>query len=110
MMAQEMTPMKSALTAMSIEMKVLHRSAEALELMASDEHDLLVSDIIREGKGDEGFRFLAELREKQLAIPTIFYISNLDTSRGVLPYVFGITNKPHELIHLILDVLERKYY
>ncbi len=96
------------LTAMGIGMTVLHHSAEALKLLQQGGYDLLVSDIIRGGKKNEGFRFLDELREKKLALPTIFYISNFDSSRGVPPYAFGITNEPHELIHLILDALERK--
>lgn len=98
------------LKATGMELLVYHRSAEARQALTRGSFDLLVSDIIRGGKPDEGFRFLRELREAQLAPPTIFYISNFDPSRGVPPYAFGITHEPHELIHLVLDALERRYF
>jgi len=40
-------------------------------------------------------------------VPVIFYIGYPDPSKGVPPHAFGITHRPDELLHLIMDALER---
>ena len=37
----------------------------------------------------------------------IFYVGSLDKEKGTPPGAFGITNRPDELTHCVLDVLER---
>jgi hypothetical protein len=39
--------------------------------------------------------------------PVVFCILNLDPGRGTPGDAVGITNRPDELIHLVLDGLER---
>ena len=88
-------------------------------------YDLIISDIKR-GSEDEspsesevtdipdGIVFLNELVGKVdsgevISLPpVIFYISNLDRSRGIPAYAFGITNQITELMHLVADVYERR--
>jgi hypothetical protein len=38
----------------------------------------------------------------------IFYVGEFDPGRGLPPFAFGLTNRPDELLHLILDVLARR--
>lgn len=38
---------------------------------------------------------------------SIYYVSELDKSKGVPLGAFGITDDPNELIHLALDLAER---
>ena len=40
--------------------------------------------------------------------PVIFYVGEVDERRGPPPGSAGITNRPDELLHLVLDVLERR--
>jgi CheY-like chemotaxis protein len=54
-----------------------------------------------------GLRMVEELRAKGVFLPVIFYISSLDLSKGVPPGAFGITNRPDQLLQLVLDALER---
>ncbi len=87
-------------------------SSIAQKLLASRPYDLIISDIARNGNSSEGLTFFQQLRERADSLthplpPLIFYISNLDRSRGVPPYSFGITNVPAELLHLVIDVAER---
>ncbi len=83
-------------------------SEVALEMIAENDYDLLISDIDRGGNPSEGVSFLAALHEKGYKIPTIFYIGKVDEEKGVPPYAFAITDKPIELIHCVLDIVERK--
>lgn len=70
--------------------------------------DLVISDILRAGRPDEGTRFHQRLLQKGIDIPTIFYINHLDRSKGVPPGAFGITNSPEQLLHLVIDLMGRK--
>jgi hypothetical protein len=65
----------------------------------------VISNISRNGNPDEGLQMLKAIRDE--SPPIVFYILNLDESRGTPPGSFGITNRPDELMHLLLDVLER---
>ncbi|PHN02294.1 patatin-like phospholipase family protein [Flavilitoribacter nigricans] len=86
--------------------------AEAQLLRKPQPFDVVISDIKRRNDPTAGIEFLkrmvAELGQGQMP-PTIFYISDFDPSRGTPPYAFGITNSPTELMHLIVDVLQRKF-
>ncbi len=72
--------------------------------------DVILSDIARGNDSTAGLTMLPELRKKNRHIPVIFYIGEIDTSKGVPGSAFGITNQPNELLHLALDALERTKY
>jgi CheY-like chemotaxis protein len=72
-------------------------------------YNVIISDTKREGKDDEGKEFLISIREKwKIDTPTIFYIGDLDPSRGTPAYAFGITTRPDHLLHYVMDALERQ--
>jgi hypothetical protein len=69
--------------------------------------DVIVSNMRRDGTADAGLRLIQALQDREMpAPPVILYVSNLQP--GTPPGVFGITNRPDELYHLLLDVLERR--
>lgn len=82
-------------------------SANALEKLAQNPYQLLISDIRRGQKAAEGLDFLAEIRRLNRPQPLIFYVSELDKNKGIPTGAFGITDDPNELIHLVLDTIER---
>ncbi|MEM8899040.1 MAG: response regulator [Bacteroidota bacterium] len=84
-------------------------SDEALQMLGNEKYDLMLSDMRRGEMPDEGIKFHRSLLTKGIDIPTIFYAAGFDRRLGVPPYAFGMTNMPNELIHLVLDVIERKY-
>jgi NTE family protein len=47
-------------------------------------------------------------KEQSRMPPAIFYFPDYDSGMGTPPYAFGITHSPTELMHLIVDVLQRK--
>ena len=51
-----------------------------------------------------------KFREDDDPTPVIFYIGIFDPKLGIPGGAFGITNRPDELLHLVLDALERKKY
>ncbi len=83
-------------------------SQRAFELLEIDVYDLVISDIARDDEGDAGIKFLNTFREQDKETPLIFYIGNYVPKDGVPKQAFGITDRPDELLHLVVDVLERK--
>lgn len=82
---------------------------QALGMLRNGNYDLVFSDMSRDGDTTAGLMFVEQLREKH-TIPVIFYVGVIDLDKGIPARAFGITNRPDELLHLALDVLERKRY
>ena len=87
-------------------------TAEALQFLERANYDLILSDIGREKVGgkkvDSGIETFEKIREKNIKLKLIFYIGDYNPDNGCPPHAFGITDRPDELLHLILDILERK--
>ncbi len=80
----------------------------ALERLRDDDYDIVLSDMSRDGEKSAGLDFLARYKKQaELRSPVILYVGHLSRELGVPGGAFGITNRPDELVHLILDVLER---
>ena len=75
-----------------------------------DEIDFIISDISRNDSFTEGVDFTKQLYaiNPKYNRKVIFYITDLDISRGVPAYAFGITNSAVELIQLVIDLAQRK--
>jgi CheY-like chemotaxis protein len=90
-----------------ITVRIATTSQEALDLLAAERFDLVVSDMARDSIQDEGLRFLDAARKAGIYRPTIFTVGRYEPGRGTPPYAFGITNRVDELLNLVLDVIER---
>lgn len=79
-------------------------------MIAQTTYDAIISDMERGGVVDDGLRFVMELLKQgsDMYRWTIFYFRNFKREKGITPYAFGMTNRPDEMLHLVLDVLERK--
>lgn len=97
------------LGSVGLEIDFAKSSEEARQLLTKGNYEIILSDISRYGKHDEGLMFHKELIEKGIDLPIIFYTGYVDRKRGVPPFAFGIADMPNDLIHLVLDVIERKY-
>ena len=80
------------------------RSAAAL--LEAEPIDLIISDIARSGNTREGIEALPTIRAVAPTVPLVFYIGFLSST---VPPVGaqGIADEPNELLHLVLDQLER---
>lgn len=69
-----------------------------------DRVDLIVSDVGRDDGSPGGLALLEGLRG---ARPVILYVGRVDRERGVPAGAFGITDRPDELLNLLMDALDR---
>jgi CheY-like chemotaxis protein len=82
-------------------------TGKALEILASQSIDLILSDIARGDDEQAGLSGLTQIRQVHPDTPLVFYVSDLNEEKGPPAGSSGITNRPDELLHLVLDVLER---
>ena len=101
--ANEREMLQSLLT--NVEMAA--STAEAEALLQEKKYDIILSDMKRGTDNAAGIKFLQEYAKREKRAPVIFYIGHSDPSKGVPPHAFGITHRPDELLHLIMDALER---
>jgi CheY-like chemotaxis protein len=88
---------------------------EALRALdtAAEQHqpfDIILSDISRDLPAPDptaGLAMLPRLREAGFQQPVIFYVGRPEPGAGVPPDAFGLTNRPDQLLQLIVDALSR---
>lgn len=86
----------------------LARTTElAMTNLRQGSYDLVISDMKRSGDDKAGLRLLSEIHSLVKPASVIFYAAGFDPRLGVPPYAFGMTNRPDELLNLVLDVIER---
>jgi NTE family protein len=102
---------RTLLNLLGVQITLVSSTEEAKEVLKNDfdAFDFVISDISREENYDEGINFTSWLSAvyPRYKRKVIFYIVDLDLSRGVPPYAFGITDSSIELLHLILDLSVR---
>ncbi|MCD6160927.1 MAG: response regulator [candidate division Zixibacteria bacterium] len=86
-------------------LEILKKSTNSKESV----YDIIISDMARGSEPTAGLDLLNRLREFNDTVPVIFYVFLLQADKGIPNRAFGITNRIDELLHLVLDVLERKY-
>jgi Effector-associated domain 11 len=77
-------------------------------MITATPYDLIVSDMKRGENAKAGIDFLEKIVAHNIRVPMIFYVISFKEERGTPPYAFGITNSPSELVHLVMDIIERK--
>ncbi len=88
---------------------------EALRALrtSTDQHqpfDLIISDIGRDLPAPDptaGLTMLPRLREAGFHQPVIFYVGRPEPGAGVPAGAFGLTNRPDQLLQLVIDALSR---
>lgn len=106
------TKERALLRELGVSSTLVPSTQAAKEFIENNEEDIdfIISDISRNENFSEGVDFTKELYEinPKYNRKVIFYITNLDISRGVPAYAFGITNSAVELIQLVIDLAQRK--
>ena len=72
----------------------------------TESFDVVISDTRRDSEPADGIDGAMRIRDVMPTLPILFYIQDL-TSTHVPEPASGITNEPNELLHLVLDRLER---
>jgi CheY-like chemotaxis protein len=95
------------LRSFGIEIVSAWSTSEAISELSEQRFDLVVSDMERDGDSSQGLRLLELMRGKGDSPELIFYVGEVDTTRGKLSGSFGIADRPDDLFHLFMDSLER---
>jgi CheY-like chemotaxis protein len=96
---------RSLLRAFKADVDTVETTRSALMALQSKPFDLVISDIAREDDTRAGLRALPLIRAEVGTGLVVFYVGRV--SGAPPPGAFGITNDPNELLHLVLDALER---
>jgi CheY-like chemotaxis protein len=82
-------------------------TVDALSQLRNHAFDVVISDMKRGSEPTAGLSLLQEMRKANLMAPVIIYTGTDQSNMARPAGLFGITNRPDELIHLVLDVCER---
>jgi CheY-like chemotaxis protein len=80
---------------------------------AAEQHqpfDIILSDISRDLPASDptaGLTMLRRLRNAGFQQPVIYYVGRLNPDAGVPAGAFGVTNRPDQLLQLVIDALSR---
>jgi CheY-like chemotaxis protein len=89
---------------LGIDILPVESTRSAVASLASEQFDLIISDIARQDRQSEGIEAFTSLRRVSSA-PVVYYVG---TVKGGTPIgAFGIASSPVELLHLCMDALER---
>jgi len=99
---------RMTLKSMGIDVDLAISTNEALLMLAVNNYDAVISDMERQGSSNAGLQLLCRMRERGLFTQVVFYIGRVDRDRGTPPGAFGITSYPDDLMHYVLDILERE--
>jgi Effector-associated domain 11 len=95
------------INALNVEIDSAHNSEMAETMIKNTTYHFIVSDMLRKENPTEGTNFVTKLVKQNIHIPVILYVTKYNIEKGVPPHIFGITNKPSELLHLVMDIIER---
>jgi len=82
-------------------------TGEALELLRRHAYDIVLSDIMRGEDDQAGIAMLAEFRNAGIKLPVIIHAAHFDSRRGMDPMIFAGTNRIDEVVHYVIDLMER---
>ena len=84
----------------------MESTRSAVASLKAESFDVVISDIQRDREAVDGIEGAMEIHRTMPTLPLVFYIQNLTASQVPEP-ASGITNEPNELLHLVMDRLER---
>nr|WP_240969233.1 response regulator [Streptomyces sp. HNM0575] len=93
----------------SMEMRVdtVHSTNEAKLALGHGSYDLIISDIDRHGDPQAGISMLRELESMVIGLPVLIHSVNFNPELGVDHRIFAATTKPVEIVHYVIDLMER---
>ncbi|GAU68125.1 regulatory protein [Streptomyces sp. NBRC 110611] len=80
---------------------------EATPCFRRTPYDMIISDLDREGDPQAGITMLRVLERYRIDVPVLIYAGRFDPERGVDRRIFAATTAPVELVHYVIDLMER---
>ncbi len=84
-----------------------HSTDAGLAALRDGHFDLIITDMTRGNDTAAGFHLADQLAAQGVRLPIILFTLGFDPRQGVHPGLFAYTTSYHELIHLVIDVMER---
>ncbi|MFF4649035.1 response regulator [Streptomyces sp. NPDC001380] len=82
-------------------------TGEALTLLRRHAYDLILSDIGRDDDQQAGTTMLRDLERLDIDTPVVLYTFDFDYDRGFPSRAFAATDVPDEVVHYVIDLMER---
>ncbi|MGA3565414.1 response regulator [Melissospora conviva] len=82
-------------------------TAEGLTLLQRHHYDVVITDLRRGDDPQAGMRLIEEMSQLEIGAPILVFTGSFDPMRGVHPEIFGYTTDVDELVHYVIDVMER---
>ncbi|QKW07085.1 response regulator [Streptomyces sp. NA04227] len=80
---------------------------EATPLFRRRPYDIIISDIDRDGDQRAGIKMLRKLEQYSVYAPVLIYAGRFDPERGIDQRIFAGTTVPVDLVHYVIDLMER---
>lgn len=80
---------------------------EALHLLGHRSYDMVLTDIRRGNDPQAGIRMLQEFRDHGINLPVVIHAAQFDSRLGIDSLAFAGTNRPDEVVHYVIDLMER---
>lgn len=82
-------------------------TAEALSSLRMRSCDVILSDIGRQEDPSAGISMLRDLDDLGIDTPVVLYTLGFDYQRGFPRRAFAVTEAPDEVVHYVIDLIER---
>ncbi|MEU1705063.1 response regulator [Streptomyces sp. NPDC005706] len=93
--------------AAAMHVDVVVSTDEATPLLRRRPYDIVISDIDRDGDPQAGINMLRMLEQYNIDAPVLIYAGDFDPERGVDRRIFAATTIPVDLVHYVIDLMER---
>jgi CheY-like chemotaxis protein len=108
------TPLIALLRNAGVEIDVVFTTAEVIPLFRSapydfrrKPYDIIISDVERGGDPQAGIKMLRQLEQYNINVPVLIFAGQFDPEKGVDRRIFAGTSEPVDLIHYVIDLMER---
>jgi CheY-like chemotaxis protein len=99
---------RTLLESLDVRVDLVTDSGAAEQSLRNHRYLLMVTDIRREARDDEGIRFVQGLAAKGLLLPAIGYTGTDQSAQARPAHFFGMTHRPDHLMQLVCDVAQRE--
>jgi CheY-like chemotaxis protein len=76
-------------------------------LRTNSDYTMVITDMARPDSDQAGLELIRQTRAEHIYRPTVVYSSLDNVSNDVPAGAFGLTNRPDQLLHYVIDVCER---
>jgi CheY-like chemotaxis protein len=97
---------RELLRSLGVAIVPVESTRSALASLKAEPFDVMISDIHRDNEPVDGIEGAKQVRDAMPTLPIVFYIEHV-TSTQIPEPASGLTNETNELLHLVLDRLER---